>query len=141
VRLAEGNVPVDRLGGARDDEQCVAILLDLWMLMSLAGILDGQVMQVELRLHPSQQISAWLEKADPDDVAGSLRPLASVFDRDILDPTSAAVDARGNDPGFGPPMSRNGLVSWGVHGFSIPPPLADYSIIHHSCRSVDRFTL
>ena len=132
---------VDRLGGARDDEQRLAILLDLRMLMRFAGILDGQIVEAELRLHPLQKIGAGLEQADPDDVAGSLRPLARVFDRDILDPTSAAVDARGNDPGFGPPMSRNGLVSWGVHGFSIPPPLADYSIIHYSCRSVDSFTL
>jgi hypothetical protein len=37
VRLAEGNVPVDRLGSTRDDEQRLAILFDLWMLMSLAG--------------------------------------------------------------------------------------------------------
>ena len=78
VRLAEGNLPVDRLGGARDHEQRLAILLDLRMLMSLAGILDGQVVQAELRLHPSQQIGAGLVKADPDDVArvaATTRPL------------------------------------------------------------------
>ena len=46
-----------------------------------------------------------------------------LFDGYILDPASAAVHARGNDPGFGAPVRRNGLVSSGVHGFSNPPPL------------------
>jgi hypothetical protein len=38
-------------------------------------------------------------------------------------------------------MSRSGLVRSGVHGFSNPPPLVLIAIIHHSCGSVDSFTL
>jgi hypothetical protein len=96
--------------------------------------------QAELSLHPSQQIGAGLVKADPDDVARMLGPLARFLDGNIFDPASTAVHARGNDPGFGPPMSRDGLVSSGVHGFS-KSLFVCYGIIYHSCRSVDSFTL
>ena len=48
------------------------------------------------------------------------RPLACVIDRYIFDPASAAVDTRGDDPGFRRPISRNGLVRLGVHDFSTP---------------------
>ena len=88
--------------------------------MRFAGILDGQIVQAELRLHPLQELGAGLEQADPDDVPGSLRPLARVFDRYIFDPASAAVDTCGHDPGFRRPISRNGLVRLGVHDFSTP---------------------
>jgi hypothetical protein len=48
--LTEGNAPLDHLCGARDDEECIAVLLYLRVLMRLACILDGQVVQPELRL-------------------------------------------------------------------------------------------
>ena len=62
--------------------------------MRLAGILDGQIMQAELRLHPLQELSAGLEQADPDDVARALRPFARFLDGDILTPASAASTQR-----------------------------------------------
>ena len=44
MRLAEGNPPLHHLRGAGHDEDAVAILLQLGMLMGLAGILDGKRM-------------------------------------------------------------------------------------------------
>jgi len=44
MRLAEGNPPLHHLCSAGYDEDAVAILLQLGMLMGLAGILDGQRM-------------------------------------------------------------------------------------------------
>ena len=52
-----------------NDEQGVAITLDLRMLVRLAGILDGEIMQAQLRLHARQQLGAGLEKPDPDHMA------------------------------------------------------------------------
>ena len=54
MRLAERDPVLHDLGGARDDEQRLAILLDLGMLMRLARILDRQIVQAELRLDATQ---------------------------------------------------------------------------------------
>src|SRR6516162_7858427 len=61
MRLAEGNSSLHDLRGAGYDEDAVAILLQLGMLMGLAGILDGQRMQIELLLHAFQKFVAGLE--------------------------------------------------------------------------------
>ena len=58
MRLAEDDPPLHHLRGARCDEDAVAILLQLGMLMGLAGILDGQRMQIELLLHAMQKFIA-----------------------------------------------------------------------------------
>jgi hypothetical protein len=50
VGLTEGNPPIDHLGCAGDDEERVAVLFELGALMRVAGILDGEIMQAELRL-------------------------------------------------------------------------------------------
>jgi hypothetical protein len=67
--LAERDAALDPLRGAGHYEQRVAILLDLRMLVRLAGILDGEIVQAKLRLHARQQLGAGLEQADPDDMA------------------------------------------------------------------------
>jgi len=61
MRLAEGNPPLHHLRGAGYDEDAVAILLQLGMLMGLASILDGQRMQIELLLHALQKFVAGFE--------------------------------------------------------------------------------
>jgi hypothetical protein len=50
VRLAEGHAAVDQLRGARDDEQRLAVLLELGALVGVLGVLDGEVVQAELEL-------------------------------------------------------------------------------------------
>ena len=56
MRLAEGDAAADELGGARHDEQRVAILLELRPLVRVLGVLDGEVVQVELVLHPGAEV-------------------------------------------------------------------------------------
>src|SRR5262245_43353274 len=100
MRLAESDAPVDQLRRPRDDEQRLAVLLDLGMLMRLAGILDRQIMQSELRLYALQEVGARFPQSDPHDVAWPLRPFARFLDGDIFDAASADIDARGDDAGF-----------------------------------------
>ena len=66
VGFAEGDTLVDDLGRPRDDEQRLAILLQLRMLVRLAGVFDGEGMEIELRLHPGQQVIVRFEQPDPD---------------------------------------------------------------------------
>ena len=46
--LAEGDAALDKLRGARDDEQRVTILFQLRPLVGMFGVLDRQIMQAEL---------------------------------------------------------------------------------------------
>src|SRR4030095_1854058 len=117
MRFPESDSSVDQLRCPRDDEQRLAILLDLGVLMGLAGILDRQIMQAELRLHALQEIGAWLPQSDPYDVPWPLRPFARFLDGDILDAASAGVNARGDDTGFAVASRRSPRVCSGVHSF------------------------
>src|SRR5262245_8596297 len=100
MRLAEGDAPVEQLRRPGDHEQRLPVLLDLGMLMRLAGILDRQIMQGELCLYALQEIRARLPQSDPYDVAWPLRPFARFLDRNIFDAASAGIHARGDDAGF-----------------------------------------
>ena len=100
MRLAEGNAAAHELRGARDDEQRVAILFELRPLVRMLGVLDGEVVQVELALHPVQELAARLPQADPDDMTVLLRPGARLVDRDVGDALSARIDAGGDDAVF-----------------------------------------
>jgi hypothetical protein len=80
------------LRGAGYDEDAVAILLKLGMLMGLAGILDGQRMQIELLLRALQKLVAGFEQADPDDMTGPFRPIAGLLDCDIADLPAAGIN-------------------------------------------------
>src|SRR5260370_36795092 len=86
MRLAEGDPPLDQLRCPCDDEQRLAVLLDLGMLMCLAGILDRQIMQSELRLHALQEVGAGPPQSDPHHVPCPLRPFAPFLEGNIFDP-------------------------------------------------------
>ena len=96
VRLAEGDLAVDHLRGARDDEQRVAILLDLGILMRLAGILDGELMQVAAA--PARVRSKPVEGSHRpiQTMCRPARPGAGLFDRDVAKPAALRIDAGGN---------------------------------------------
>src|SRR5262249_37758577 len=83
-----------------NDEQRLAILLDLGVLMCLARVLDRQIMQAELRLHALQELVARLPQSDPHDMPWPFRPLARFLDGDIFDVASAGINAGGDHAGF-----------------------------------------
>jgi hypothetical protein len=93
MRLAEGDAVAVELRGARDDEQRVAILLDLWPLMGVVGILDRKVMQPELPLHAAEHRHVGLAQADPDHVVGLAAPARCVVDGDVGDASAFDIDA------------------------------------------------
>src|SRR5262245_60288427 len=138
MRFTESDAPVDQLRCARDDEQRLAILLDLGVLMCLAGILDGQIMQAELRLHALQEIGARLPQTDPHDVPWPLRPFACFLDGNIFDAAPAGIDAGGNDAGITVARRRSRWVCSDVHSFPTAARLfylPQYSPFVPSCRS------
>ena len=106
--------------------------------MSLAGIFDGQIMKAELRLNPLQELIAGLEQANPDDVPGPTRPLARFLDGYVFDSASAAVDARGNDPGFEARRRHRAMLSSSVHVFQSGAAGSDYSQGSLFVQSFDR---
>ena len=102
------------LRGARDDEERVAILLDLGMLVRLAGILDRQIVQPELGL----------ERDPVGRSSGSNSPIQTTwpgfFDHspassigDVRNAFAARIHAGRNDTGLGgtsPQPLRNECV-------------------------------
>ena len=53
----------------------------------------AESMQIELPLHPLQQIVTGLEQADPDDMTGPFRPLTSLFDCDVGDFPAVGINS------------------------------------------------
>ena len=111
--LTKSDAPTNQLCCSCNDEQRLAVLFNLRMLMGLAGILDCQIMQIELCLQALQDIRARLEQANPDDMTRPLRPFTRFLQSDIFDAASIGVDARCNDAGFATgrrsPWLRNGV--------------------------------
>ena len=85
MRLAKRNSAIHHLRSTGNDEDALAIPLQLRMLMGVGGILNGQWMQIKLPLHPLQKIVIGLDQTDPDDMTGSFRPLTSLLDCDVGD--------------------------------------------------------
>src|SRR5262245_60332907 len=115
--LAKCNPPLNHLRRARDDEERVAVLLYLWVLMRLARILDGQVVQPELRLNARQQVIAGLEQTDPHNVTGLIRPLASFVDRDVGNTSAIRVYAGSNNSGLRRLVRKRLVLDARVHSF------------------------
>ena len=76
---------------AQDQEETVAVLLELGTLVRLVGVLDRQVVQAELALDGPQLLLARLEQAEPDEGPVALRPLAHLLEAHVGDPAAALV--------------------------------------------------
>ena len=118
VGFTEGDAALDQLRRARDDEQGLAILLDLGPLMGVVGVLDGEFVQVELLLHRAEQRHVGLVQPDPDHMAGLGPPARSLADGDIGDAPAVDIGA-GSDDALG--GHRFGLGCGrrrDIHGFN-----------------------
>ena len=96
VSFAKRDPPFDDLGCPRHDEQRVAVLLQLGMLMGFSGVLDGQRVKIELGLNALQQLRAGFEQTNPDDMTVLLRPPTGVVDDDVCDPPAEGIDTGSN---------------------------------------------
>jgi hypothetical protein len=115
MRLAKGNPPIYHLRGTGNNEDALAILLQLGMLVGFGGIFNGQRMQIELPLHPLQKIVTRLNQPDPDDMAGPFRPFTSLLDCDIGDFPAPGINSRINDAKL-VTQSRDRQFGFGQHG-------------------------
>ena len=86
--------PLERLHG---DEQGLAIDLQLGPLVGLVGVLDRQLMELELALQLGQQFLAGLVQADPDHPPGLDLHVLRVVDIQIPDLEAALVDGAIDD--------------------------------------------
>ena len=115
MRLAKRNSPIHHLRGTGNDENALAVLLQLGILVGVGGILNGQWMQIKLPLHPLQKIVTGLDQTDPDDMTGSFRPLTSLLDCDVGDFPAPGINSRINDAKL-VARSRNRQFGFGQHG-------------------------
>ena len=72
--FAERNAVAVELGGARHDEQPVAILFDLRSLVGVIGVLDREIVQLELPLHAFQERRVRFVQSDPRHMARPAAP-------------------------------------------------------------------
>ena len=106
-----------QLRRARHDEQRVAILLDFRPLVGMVGVLDGEIVQVELPLHAAQQRHIRLVQSDPDHVSRPAAPVRGFIDRDIGNTPAVDVDAGRDDPIGANCRGRASGFGCQIHGF------------------------
>jgi hypothetical protein len=82
---------------AQDHEQGIVVDLELRPLVRVVGVLDGQVVQVELALDLAQQLLPRLVHADPDEPPGRREHLSDVRHLDIGDADAALVGGAVDD--------------------------------------------
>ena len=109
VRLAEGDAPVHHLGRPGDDEQRVAILLELRPLVRLEGVLDGKLMQAELYLDLPQRSRLGLVQADPDHMPWLVRPFSGLLDGNVGHAPAVRIGDRGHHARDALGLNRNEL--------------------------------
>ena len=88
VRLAERDAAVTvarQLCRTEDDEERVAVLLELRPLVGTERILDGEVVQPERLLQGSEELLVWLLEADPHELVRLAKDVADLGDRDVPD--------------------------------------------------------
>ena len=76
--LAISDLAALEMGGAGDDEQLVAIDVDLGQLVGLERVLDRQRMEVVLLLQDAHLLDGRVGDADPDEL-GSCPRARSIF--------------------------------------------------------------
>ena len=105
---------VDVAGRAQGEEEGRAEALELRALVALEGILDGQLMQVELGRHRLQLVEGGPVEADPGDAAVRAGELVRLVEVDRV-AEALAVDVDGAvDECHGIPFGQGVRCGW--HG-------------------------
>ena len=85
---ASGGIEV---GSAQNDEERIAVALELRPLVGAGRVLDGEVVERELLLDLRKHCVVRLVEPDPDEPARLLQDLADIGDRHLPDPEAARV--------------------------------------------------
>ena len=81
-----------------DDEQSVAVHLELRALVGLDRVLDCKLVEVELEPDRLELLLAWLQKPEPHEAAVLVRCLKGVFEREVsLAPPAVLIDRAVDD--------------------------------------------
>ena len=80
--------------GLEDEEQGVAVLLELGTLVRLDRVLDRKLVQVELAAHGVELLLGRLDEADPDERVVGRLAVADPFDRPRVPPAAACPGRR-----------------------------------------------
>ena len=84
---------IDPAGRLQDDEERIAVDLELRPLVRLDRVLDGQLVEAELAADRLELLLGWLVQADPGEDTFAPALLVGVFERDRLcAPASVLVD-------------------------------------------------
>ena len=100
--LAEDEIVVLELDRLQDGEQRIAVFLDLGPLVTVARVVDRQLVQIEFLLHHLQLGGLRVLERDPDEAIGPLEVFADILDGDIGELAAFgicdAVDKHGEGP-------------------------------------------
>ena len=115
--LAISDLAALEMGGAGDDEQLVAINVDLGQLVGLERVLDRQRMEVVCSWR--SRISSAVGSAMPIQTNSDLssRAVDLLVDRDLADALAVAIEIGGDDRHVRPRMTCDGCLAFGVHEF------------------------
>ncbi len=107
---------------AQDDEERVAVALELGPLMGAVGVFDREVVQAELLLDLPEQRFARLVEPDPEEPVRLLEDLADVLDLDVGDPPAGGVGGAINDRAHDARWQRRVFALSGDHAIVAEVP-------------------
>ena len=102
---------LDRL---QDGEQRIAVLLDLRALVTLARVLDGELVEAELERHLVQLLARGLEQRNPDEAVRTADVFADVLNRDVGDLAALLVRDAADQHGMNGPYVSPGIIAMGM---------------------------
>ena len=91
VGLAEQQLSLFHAPGAQDDEERVAVDLELRPLVRAPGVFHGEIVQTELLLHLAHEPLVGLVQSEPDEGAGLNHEVADLLHGNVADPFSVAI--------------------------------------------------
>jgi hypothetical protein len=95
--LAIDDVAAGEMRGAADDEQLIAVYIDLRQLAVLERVLNRKRMQAVQSAQGLDLVATRVRQADPDELGAVVGTMHALVDRDLTNPATMAVQISGND--------------------------------------------
>src|SRR3954469_15151706 len=87
---------IDQMRSSPDDEQLIAIDIDLWELPVLQRVLDGQGVKSVERLQLLDFLRTWVREADPDELRSIAEAIDPLANGNLSHPMPVAVEIGSN---------------------------------------------